>query len=60
MQSYVAIGGRHVKVATIKTCSCNWEDQLSFAILVYVLSDFSFLMFDFLDVAVFYKYNGGT
>ena len=45
MQSYVDIGGRHVKVATIDTCSCDWEEQLSFAILIYVLSDY--LMFDF-------------
>ena len=45
MQSYVAIGGRHVKVATIDTCSCDWEEQLSLAIIVYVLSDY--LMFEF-------------
>lgn len=25
VQSYVAIGGRQVNVATINTCSCNWE-----------------------------------
>ena len=58
MQSYVAIGGRHVKVATIDTCSCNWKEQLSFAIVIDVPSDFRFQKFDFLDVAVFRSRGG--
>lgn len=52
VQSYVAIGGRQVKVSTINTCSCNW-DEFRHPWLC------DFLMFDFVDVAVF-KSNGWT
>lgn len=53
MQSYVAIGGRQVEVATVDSCSCNWEEPGPSVAIIDVLDVLrvSLFKFDFLNVA---------